>query len=408
MKSIVLPLLLLLSFHSLAQYAIQGRVVNKTDKSPVPNAVVFINNSAIAATTDSAGHFRLMAPAGEYSLLVHIIGYESYRAPLALKGNVTIADIELTPKIKAIKEVVVKAKPTLSSCFPAFEQELFGNTPFARQCKILNPLVLQFYDITPLGGFSARSNDFLQIENGALGYRIKFQLLYFIKDMVKRRSYFNGQCYFEEMKGTPKQQLEWRNNRLECYQGSPMQLLHAIISDSLAENGFRVKRASHELNPYYNKNGLTANAYDIDGEAAFADMAAGIGITAGLGIGDYTDNTVFEDKLKGSDLRGKDLVLTTNQKGIYAITGRSAKDTSMKSLYIEHTKDVVPVGNGISPHVQWIWGSRVSFFTFNKPYLIFNTDGKMLNSGAINIDGFMLLQSRVATLLPFDYKPVQL
>lgn len=406
MKSIVLPLLLLLSLHSLAQYTIQGRVINKTDKSPVPDAVVFINNSAIAGTTDSAGHFRLVAPAGQYSLLVHIVGYESYRAPLALEGNVTMANIELTPKIEAIKEVVVKAKPTLSSCFPAFEQEFFGNTPFARQCKILNPLVLQFYDITPQGGFSARSNDFLQIENEALGYKLKFQLLYFIKDMVKRHSYFNGQCYFEEMKGTLKQEREWRKNRLECYQGSSIQLLRAIMSDSLAENGFRVKRASHKINPYFDKNGLTANAYDIDGEAAYASMAAGMGITAGMGISDYTDNTVYDDNLKGSYLHGKELLLTTNQKDIYAIAGKSVKDTSVNSLYIEHTKDAIPLAASFVP-VPWIWGGRVTFFTFNKPYLIFNTDGKMLNSSAINIDGFMLLQSRVATMLPFDYRPAQ-
>jgi hypothetical protein len=405
MKKIILPLLLFLSLQSFAQYTIQGRVISKTDKSPVPNAVVFINNSAIAGTTDSAGHFRLVAPPGQYSLIVNILGYENYRAPLTLKASVVLNDIGLIPKVEAMKEVVIKAKPTLSSCFPAFEQEFFGNTQFARQCKILNPLAVQFYDITPQGGFSARSNDFLQVENGALGYKIRFQLLYFIKNMEKRRAYFNGQCYFEEMKGTPKQEREWRKNRLECYQGSPMQLLRAIVSDSLAENGFRVKRASHKLNQYYDRNGLTADPYDIDGEAAFAAIGAGIGITAGMGLPDYTDNTRYNDKLKGQYLRGKDLLLTTNQKDIYAITGKSAKDTSVNGLYIEHIKNVVPVANGAAPYVPWIWGGNVSFFTFKKPYLIFNNDGKMLNSRAVSIDGFMLPQSRVATWLPFDYKP---
>lgn len=406
MKRFILPLLLLLSFQSFAQFIIQGRVVSKTDKRLIPNAVVFINNSTIAGTTDSAGHFRLTAPVGQYSLLVNIIGYENYRAPLTLRGNMVLNDIELTPKIEAIKEVVVKAKPTISSCLPAFEQEFFGNTQFARQCKILNPLVLQFYDITPQGGFSARSSDFLQIENDALGYRIKFQLLFFIKDMSKKHSYFNGECHFEEMKGTPNQEREWRKNRLECYQGSPTQLLRAIISDSLSENGFRVKRASRQVNPYFDKNGLVTNSYDIEGASAFAEMSAGVGIAAGLGIEDYSDNTRYNDKTEGGLVRGKDLLLTTNQKGIYAITGKSAKDTAANSIYIEHTRDAVPV-NGAVSYVPWIWGGRVSLFIFNKPYLIFNSDGKMLNSGAINIDGFMLLQSRMATMLPFDYRPVQ-
>jgi len=407
MKNIILSFLLLLSLQSFAQYTIQGRVVSKTGKKPVQNAVVFINNSAIAGTTDSAGHFRLTAAAGQYNLLVNIVGYQKYRTPLTLKGDIVLNDIELIPKTDTLKEVTVKAKATISACFAPFEQELFGNTQFARQCKILNPLVLQFYDITPQGGFSARSKDFLQIENDALGYKIKFMLLYFIKDMGKSISYFNGECYFEEMKGTPKQEHEWRENRLECYQGSPKQLLHAIMSDSLAENGFHVKRASRKINPYFNKNGLVANSYDIGGASALADLSAGVGIAAGLGIPDYSDNTRYNDKTVGSYLRGKELLLTTNQKGIYAVTAKSAKDTSANSLFIEHTKDVVPVINGAAPHVYWIWGGKVSIFTFNKPYLVFNSEGKILNPDVINIDGFMLLQSRMATMLPFDYKPMQ-
>jgi hypothetical protein len=194
MKNIILSFWLLLSLQSFAQYTIRGRVVNQADKNPIPNAVVFINNSAIAGTTDNTGHFRLTAPAGHYNLLVNIVGYKNYRAALILNGDTVLSDIGLTAKVDTLNEVTVKAKAKISSCFAAFEQELFGNTQFARQCKILNPLVLQFYDITPQGGFSARSTDFLEIENGALGYKIKFMLLYFIKDIEKRHSYFRGEC----------------------------------------------------------------------------------------------------------------------------------------------------------------------------------------------------------------------
>jgi hypothetical protein len=401
MKNCILILFTFVAFQSFAQYTVSGRIVSKADKKAVPNAVVFLNNSSIASTTDSAGQFKLSAPVGQYHLLVNIVGYEDYKTQLNLKGNTMLNDIELTQKIDALKEVTVKERISLSPCFPNFETEFFGNTQFARQCKILNPLVLQFYDITPKGGFSARSSDFIQIENDALGYKIKFLLLYFIKDADKQSCYFNGESFFEEMKGTPKQEREWRKNRLECYQGSPMQLLRAIMSDSLAGNGFRVKRASRKINPYFNRNGLTTDPYDVNASAGLAEMAAD------FGIDDYSDNTVYNDKMEGNYLHGKDLLLTTNQPGLYAITGKSAKDTAINSLYIEHIKDVVPVTNGPVAYVPWMWGGTVSFFTFNKPYLVFNTDGKMLNSGAINIDGFMLLQMRVATMLPFDYKPMQ-
>jgi len=402
MKKYLLPLLFLfITFQCFAQHTVSGRIINKDDKKPVPNAVVFINNSAITGTTDSAGRFQLNLPIGQYTLVVTIVGFESYKTPLTVKGKIVLNDIALTPKVGEIKEVTIKEKVKLSPCFPVFEREFFGNTVFARQCRILNPLALQFYDITPQGGFSARSNDFVQIENDALGYRIKFLLLYFIKDADKQRCYFNGESFFEEMKGTPKQEREWRENRLECYQGSSTQLLRAIISDSLAENGLRVKRASRKLNPYFNRNGLVDNPYDI-GSAALSEIEGNLNLDP-----DFSGNTVYNDKMQSAYLRGKDMLLTTNQKDIYAITGKSAKDTSVNSLYIEHTKDIVPIANGAPAHVPWAWGGRVSFLTFNKPYLIFNTDGKMLNPAVINIDGFMLLQSRVATLLPFDYKPIQ-
>ena len=402
MKNRILIFLTFITFQSFAQYTVSGRVINKTDKKPVPNAVVFINNSAIESTTDSTGQYNLSVSAGQYHLLVTIVGFESYKTPLSVRGKTVLNDIELTPGIRIIKEVTVKAKPTISPCMPAFELEFLGNTVFARQCKILNPLALQFYDITPQGGFSARSSEFIQIENDALGYKIKFLLLYFIKDAGKQSCYFNGESSFEEMKGTPKQEREWRKNRLESYQGSSMQLLRAVINDSLTQNGFRVKRASRKHNPYLNKNGFVVDPYDINSADIFM-------------MGDPDDdymsvdntNTVYNDKLENNYLTGKELLLGTNQKGIYAVTGKSAKDTSINSLYIEHTKEIVPVGNGPSVYVPWIWGGNVTFFTFNKPYLVFNTDGKMFNSGVIDIDGYMLSQSRMATLLPFDYKPME-
>jgi hypothetical protein len=404
MKKYLLPLLFLaISAQCFAQNIVSGRIINKTDKKPIANVVVFINSSAIESTTDSAGYYKLNLPVGKYQLLVTIVGFESYKTPLTVRGKTTLNDIELEPKIDQIKEVTIKARPNYSPCLPGFELEFFGNSVFARQCKILNPLVLQFFDITPTGGFSARSSDFILIENDALGYRIKFLLHYFIKDAQKQSCYFNGESFFEEMKGTPKQEREWHKNRLECYQGSSMQLLRAVISDSLAQNGFRVKRASRKSNPYFNRNGFVVDPYDIDAADIFMmsnpdDEYMQVDNT----------NTRFNDKLANDFLSGKQLLLGTNQKGIYAVNGKSVKDTTLNSLYIEHTKNVMTNAKGSNISVPWIWGNFVTFFTFSKkPYLVFNDQGKMLNPGAIDIDGFMLLQSRVATMLPFNYQPVE-
>jgi hypothetical protein len=100
MKKYLLPLLvLLIASKSFAQYTVSGRVINKTDKKTIPNAVVFINNSAIESTTDSTGQFRLNLPAGHYNLVVTIVGYESYKTPLTVKGKTVLNDIKLVPEI---------------------------------------------------------------------------------------------------------------------------------------------------------------------------------------------------------------------------------------------------------------------------------------------------------------------
>ncbi|WP_179416035.1 carboxypeptidase-like regulatory domain-containing protein [Mucilaginibacter sp. E4BP6] len=396
--------LIFIAFNSNAQYTITGNVVNAADKTPLPLATAFINNTDIANTTNQDGTFILKdVIAGRCRLLVKIIGYQTYQAVLNVSGNINLKDIELTPSNDSLAEVTIKAKPKLSACFPVFETEFFGNSTFARQCKILNPYDIKFYDIDARGGFSARSDKFIEIENDALGYKIIFLLNFFVKDINTSNVYFGGESYFEEMKGTPKQQKEWRMNRLECYQGSMMQLFRSIKSDSLSENGFRIKRASRGKNRYYNKNAITVDPYDPQAAADADAMSDNFGIDA-----DY-DNSTYIAQLQNGFLTGKELLLKTNQKDMYAIKGISAKDTSLNSLFIEHVKNIVPVVNGNPVSPFWIWHSSITFFMFinkNKPYLVFNNNGKILNPGVINIDGYMLWQTRVGTMLPYDYIPM--
>ena len=396
-------LFVLIAINVNAQYTITGKVINSTDSSPLPSAVVFINNTGIATSTDSNGNFILKnVPAGRCQFLVTMVGYKPYHTTLNVTGNIDLKDVTLTASNQNLAEVTIKAKPKLSACFPTFEIEFFGNSVFARQCKILNPYDVKFYDIDARGGFSARSDKFIEIENDALGYKIKFLLNFFVKDINTSNIYFGGESYFEEMKGTLKQQQEWKMNRLECYQGSMLHLLRSIMSDSLTENGFRIRRASRGKNIYYNKNGITVDPYDPQAAADADAMADNFGIDA-----DY-DNSVYNDQLQNKFLTGKELILKTNQKDMYAIKGTSAKDTSVNSLFIEHVKNIVPVINGKPVSPFWIWHSSVTFFMFNKnkPYLVFNDNGKILNPGVINIDGYMLFQTRVGTMLPYDYRPM--
>jgi len=383
--------LIFIAFNSNAQYTITGKVINTIDNKPLPLAVAFINNTGTATTTRDDGNFILKnVPAGRCRFLVTIVGYQPYQVLLNVTGNVDLKDIELKPAIEALAEVTVKAKPKLSPYFYSFPSQFLGPSLFARQCKILNPYDIQFYDTDARGGFSARSNNFIEVENDALGYKVKFLLNYFIKDSNTNSVYFGGESYFEEMKGSPRDEREWQKNRLECYQGSVMQLLRSIIADSVKENGYRIKRAMRKDNPYYNPNGLTDDPYDLDNAMDFFGNS---------------DNTVFYDKISNGALHKKELLLTTSDKNLFGLAG-VRDSTSNNSLYIEHIADVVPISGSKKPvHVPWIWHSTVTFITFNKPYTIFDNTGKILNPRSVKYTGFFSEQTRLATELPSDYKP---
>ena len=382
--------LIFIAFNSSAQYTITGRVINTTDKNPLSLAVAFIDNTGTSTTTNNNGSFALHnVPAGRCRFLVTIIGYQPYQVLLNVTANVDLKDIELKPAIEALAEVTVKAKAQLSPYFYSFRSEFLGSSVFARQCKIINPYDVQFYDTDARGGFSARSNNFIEVENDALGYKVKFLLNYFIKDSNTNSVYFSGESYFEEMKGTPGEERDWQKNRLECYQGSVMQLLRSIITDSVKENGYRIKKAMRKDNPYYNRNGLQVDPYDLDNALDFFGNS---------------DNTVYNDKISNGALHGKQLLLTTSDKNLFGLAG--VKDsTSNNSLFIEHIDNVIPISGSKPVHVPWIWHSTVTFIIFNKPYTIFNNDGKILNPRSVKYTGFFSEQTRLATELPSDYQP---
>ena len=394
MSKYLVIFLLFITFNSYAQFTISGKVTNKITGKPLASAVAFLNKTGIASTATDSGNFTLKnVPAGEYWLLVTIVGYEPYKGSIAVNGNKTLPEIELTPKNDTLSNVTVKANFKLSPYYYLFRNEFIGNTAFARQCKILNPWVIHFYNTDLQGNFSARSSDFIEVENDALGYRIKIMLTSFKKDAKSNQTSFNGQSYFEEMKGTPGDERTWQKNRLECYQGSVMQVLRSILTDSLKENGYRIKRALRKNNPYYNRNGLDVDPYDMDRVVDFNGES---------------DNTVFNDKIANRLLGKKDLLLTTSDKSLFALGGLR-DSTSNNSLYIEHFNDVVPIVAGSKPvHVPWIWNSTITFITFIKPYMIFDSNGKVLNPGSANYSGFFNEQTRIATQLPSDYHPMSM
>lgn len=369
--------LLFITVNSYAQFTISGRVINKTDKKPVVSAVAFLNKTGIASTATDDGSFTLNnVPNGHYVLLVTIVGYNAYKIPITVNGNIRLPLIELTPKNEDLSGITVKGKFKPSPYYYLFRDEFLGSTLFARQCKINNPWAILFYNTDKQGNYSAKSNDFIEIENDALGYKIEVLLIYFTKDFRTDQTKYDGDSYFEEMKGTPEQERTWQKNRMECYRGSTMQFLRAVLAGTAKQQGFHIKKAYLKKNPYYDP----IEIYD-----------------------DMIDDAYLY-KITDTTIREEDIVSKTNKPGLFALTRNSTDTTAC--MYIEYHEPSYSQNGKKEPRVPWIWVNTSSYILFEKPYTIFDYNGIINTNGNVMFTGF-LGEARVANQLPVDFQPTQ-
>lgn len=255
-KKVILYIILLWPLCGLAQSTITGRVLSESDKKPVANASIFLSNASVGTKTTNEGTFILShARPGKYDLVISIIGFEKYSQTIIISNNnISLPDIYISPKTIALQEVKIKFKndPNRQRNYQWFKEAFLGQSPLASECKILNPQVLDMAYDEANSTLTASSYDFLEIENQALGYRIKYLLNNFIKDSRNKdaqKVHFDGSVLFEEMKGTPQQQQRWQKLRLQVYEGSMMHFLRSAIGNRLDAEGFRVLQYANAINP---------------------------------------------------------------------------------------------------------------------------------------------------------------
>lgn len=105
-------LLLILLFFSVAAYSqdetmISGKIVS-TEKEIVDFATVYLKGTTYGGTTNQNGIYHLKAPAGEYTLVVSAIGYQTVEKPVKLiAGQRVKQPVTISPQATELEEVVV-------------------------------------------------------------------------------------------------------------------------------------------------------------------------------------------------------------------------------------------------------------------------------------------------------------
>ena len=239
-----------------------------------------------------------------------------------------------------------------------FKEEFLGISVYAQGCKILNPEVLDLqYDKTSRV-LTASSQEFLIIENNALGYRIKYLLNDFEKNYNQGSLYYAGSASFEDLQGKRSLMKRWTRNRLNVYKGSSMHFLRSVVADRVTDEGFQVMRLVRKPNPKY------------------------------TGYGDK-----YIDEVDVHPLSNDAYAKPTNEKGLFVLTFDDC-------LYVKY--------NGgrhfIDENNLNGFGTNATTITFDKHYAVFDKNGVFLDPTATSFNG-VWGHSRMASLLPVDYEP---
>lgn len=244
LKNALFVLLMLLFIKANAQrvFTISGVVTDAKD-NPIPGATVFLDDSRKATASDSEGKFVLeRVQPGNYTLVVKMIGFVILKQDLTLPKD-TWFRFKLTEDNTELKTVEISSMSLADRKrhLATFIHSFFGSSAYAQQCEILNTDDIKLRFNKKDNVLTARSDEFLIIENRALGYK----MMYLLNDFSFDRPYeyggiisFSGTTYFEELLGNERQQKQWEQERTNAYFGSLTHFFRSLFTDSLKENGF--------------------------------------------------------------------------------------------------------------------------------------------------------------------------
>ncbi len=228
---------------------ISGEVRDKKGET-LPGAGVYLSGYKTATVTNSDGKFALtnLKP-GNYNVLVEMMGFLPFTKNVILSDKAVNLTLVLEENTIQLREVVIQADPNREKYINLFKEFFIGKTPNAAKCKLLNPQVLFVKYDQNANTLTVQSNEFLIIENKALGYRLKYMLQQFEYNYNTKIIYYSGLPNFEELKGSRAKKKEWIASRELAYYGSTQHFLKALYQGTAKEEGYIINKLIKIKNP---------------------------------------------------------------------------------------------------------------------------------------------------------------
>ncbi|WP_448698538.1 carboxypeptidase-like regulatory domain-containing protein [Mucilaginibacter sp. AW1-3] len=381
----------LLPVFALAQDgSITGKVTSADLQMPLAKASVFLSNATYGTSTESDGTFALRGlKPGQYELVVSYVGYDSYHKTLMVGASPIKLDIEMHLKSIGLTEVSVSAHKFSKENYAMFLKYFLGTSSNARQCKILNPKVIDLNYRKNDKILEGHSDDFIIIENRALGYRLKYLLDKFKFDGVEGIISIGGQPLYENLPGSKSQLAKWKAKREDTYYGSSMHFYRSLIRNDLDQQGFVMYRLLRRPNPDRPPQAVIVNRLDHFEAIHQYDSL--------LRWQHLYNMKKYDEKLIETPIPLNEVLHTTDSTGVFAITFSN-------NLYVVYKRKHDTVIDNQLYRALDMDDSMVSIVTFYKGYAFFDHNGIVLGGDNVLNEGAWA-RDKIPELLPVNYEP---
>lgn len=369
---------------------ITGVITSAETNKPLPRASVFLSNSSVGSASAEDGKFSLnyIRP-GQYTLTVTILGYEDYSKSILVGREPIKIDIQLTPKPMMLKEVTIISAADWKKNYEAFRKSFIGTDENAKNCVVINPHVLNLQFNRTKQTLEASADEFLVVENKALGYRVKFLLKDFIEDRLSNIVAYGGERLFEELPGNAAQKKKWHEKREEAYYGSAMHFFRALYTNKLNEDGFIMYHLNRQINPNRPPDDVIRKKAKMFYDRRMADSLNYWNSLSTL-------SKYYKETLNKLPVLPYEVYSTTDQQGIYALRFPNY-------LYVVYTKRRDEVYNKDLYRPLDMTNYETTILTLFDDYALFDMNGIIVSRPPL-LEGAWA-KSRLSDLLPVDYVP---
>ena len=214
----------------------------------LPGVGIFVSGYKNATSSNTNGDFSLKLNPGNYELLIKMVGFKSAVQQVIVSDKNINLNITLVENTIQLNEVVVKPDLNRENNLKTFTEFFIGKTPNAEQCKIINPDVLYLNFDQQSRILTASCDEFLLIENKALGYKIKYLIKEFEYDLNNKIIFYQGSPYYEDISASDRKKKLWAKKRLEAYNGSPQHFFRSLYEGTSNKEGFVIHKLIKQKN----------------------------------------------------------------------------------------------------------------------------------------------------------------